>query len=281
MRTTSSRTTKVLLGEIDLHYLEGGTGVHLVLVHGALSDYRAWAFQVRVLARRHHVVSYSRRYHFPNRWQRMPPDYSLEAHSRDLLSLMDHLEMGRAHLVGSSFGACICLHLACECPERVVSLALAEPPLFSWLEEDAEGREHVEKFLREVWIPARERFQCGEAEAAVRVFADGVLGKGTFEELPKAVKSSMLENTAALEAELFGRSLIEELPRDRVDGLNTPAMVLVGQNSPPLFHRSAQLLASILPCEFGLVAGATHSLHSDNPAVFNEKLLKFLARVEG
>jgi pimeloyl-ACP methyl ester carboxylesterase len=48
-------------------YQENGTGMPLVLVHGAMNDYRCWNFQIPVFAAHYRVIAVSLRHYFPNR----------------------------------------------------------------------------------------------------------------------------------------------------------------------------------------------------------------------
>ena len=50
----------------DLAYIEQGSGGAVVFVHGSLSDFRSWVFQLEPFAQRYRGISYSRRYHYPN-----------------------------------------------------------------------------------------------------------------------------------------------------------------------------------------------------------------------
>jgi pimeloyl-ACP methyl ester carboxylesterase/membrane protein DedA with SNARE-associated domain len=52
------------------------------------------------------------------------PDYSIRAHARYLLQMMDRLNTPRAHFVGFSMGGGVILNLAEIAPERVASLTL-------------------------------------------------------------------------------------------------------------------------------------------------------------
>lgn len=52
------------------------------------------------------------------------PDYSIRAHARYLLELMDSLHVARAHLVGFSMGGGVVEEMARQAPDRVLSLTL-------------------------------------------------------------------------------------------------------------------------------------------------------------
>ena len=51
------------------------------------------------------------------------PDYSIKAHAKYLIALMDHLEIKKAHFVGFSLGGGVILHLYDDAPERVESVS--------------------------------------------------------------------------------------------------------------------------------------------------------------
>src|SRR5438552_11526071 len=82
---------KVRVNGTELHYVEQGEGDSLVFVHGGLGDFRTWGPQMGPFSGRYHVVSYSRRGHYPNAW---PEDYSsveMMPHVEDLAALIEKL----------------------------------------------------------------------------------------------------------------------------------------------------------------------------------------------
>jgi non-heme chloroperoxidase len=52
----------------ELYFIEKGFGQPIVLIHGTLSDFREWQLQIDKFAQNYHVISYSRRYAYPNQW---------------------------------------------------------------------------------------------------------------------------------------------------------------------------------------------------------------------
>ncbi|MDX1639273.1 MAG: alpha/beta hydrolase, partial [Balneolaceae bacterium] len=61
IKTTSVNST-------EIHYFECGDGAPVVFVHGGLGDYRNWIVQANHLSTNYHIISYSRRYHYQNKW---------------------------------------------------------------------------------------------------------------------------------------------------------------------------------------------------------------------
>ena len=59
-----------------------------ILLHGGLGDYRAWQPQMQTLSPRYRVISYSRRYHYPNENPLTAGDHSALNDAADLAGLI-------------------------------------------------------------------------------------------------------------------------------------------------------------------------------------------------
>ncbi len=116
---------KALINGITIHYQQVGHGPDVVLVHGITGSLAYWWVRtVPYLKDAYRVTTYDLRGHGHSD---MPPDgYTSADMAGDLLGLLDHLEIPRAHLVGHSFGGPIVLHTALLAPERVASLTLVD-----------------------------------------------------------------------------------------------------------------------------------------------------------
>jgi pimeloyl-ACP methyl ester carboxylesterase len=119
----------------ELYFVEKGVGQPIVLIHGSLSDFRDWQFQIDKFAQAYHVISYSRRYAYPNQWiGNGGDDNTIPNNVVDLVELIiKRLSLGPAHIIGHSYGAFIALYLAFEHPDLVKKLVLGEPPVISLL----------------------------------------------------------------------------------------------------------------------------------------------------
>jgi hypothetical protein len=125
----SALIKKVRVNGVELHYLDKGSGIPVVLIHGGLGDYREWNPQIERISSHYRVIAYSRRYNYPNNNAEIPPDHSAIVEARDLVALLDALKLERVHIVGYSYGALTALFFATEHPKRVRSLTMAEPPI--------------------------------------------------------------------------------------------------------------------------------------------------------
>jgi pimeloyl-ACP methyl ester carboxylesterase len=115
---------------IELAYDVQGQGEPVLFIHGAI-----WADFLRPLAEQPAFSGFQRiRYHRRGYGESGGPAGDFDMQAADIVALLDHLEVDRAHLIGHSEGAMIALVLAATHPDRVRSLALLEPlPSSSWL----------------------------------------------------------------------------------------------------------------------------------------------------
>ncbi len=185
---------------------------------------------------------------------------------------------GPVHLVGHSYGALVSLVLAAQRrPELVRTLVLGEPPLFLWLTTTPAGDALFAAFLADVWERARRTCQQGELEAGMRIFIDGVMGEGAFDQCPAPVQAEIMDNAAEMvELETPPDMVFSTLSREYVRGVSMPTLLLIGGLSLPVFRDVTDELARSLPqAELRVIPGASHDL--GDPATFTETVLGFLA----
>jgi pimeloyl-ACP methyl ester carboxylesterase len=101
------------------------TGAPLVLaIHGITSTSRTWLATGRALGDRATLLAVDLRGR--GRSAGLPPVVGLDAHVRDMVAVLDAVELGRAVVVGHSLGAYIAARLATSHPERVARLVLVD-----------------------------------------------------------------------------------------------------------------------------------------------------------
>jgi 3-oxoadipate enol-lactonase len=105
-------------GTILTHRVDGD-GAALLLLNGGLMSVAAWDPLMARLTERYQVI----RCDFRGQLLSPGPAHDdLADHARDLVSLLDHLDVREAHVVGPSFGAEVALILAARFPAYVRSL---------------------------------------------------------------------------------------------------------------------------------------------------------------
>ena len=104
-------------------YRMDGKGQPLGLIMGLGGRKENWKPQIRAFKRQFRVIT------FDNRGvggsSHLPGPITIEAMVSDTLALLDHLEIGRAHILGYSLGGIVAQEIAISHPERVSKLILA------------------------------------------------------------------------------------------------------------------------------------------------------------
>lgn len=110
-------------------YLEVATAGPLdappvLFVHGNGPNCRQFAPQFSTLADRYRLIAPSLRGHGGSDRPETPTieDFSIARLAADVVAVLDHLEVGRAHLVGNSLGGLIGFELATTRPDRLTTL---------------------------------------------------------------------------------------------------------------------------------------------------------------
>jgi len=103
---------RVALNGVELYYEDSGSGVPVVFCHEFAGDYRSWDPQVRALGRSYRCITYNYRGFPPSSVPDTPEAYSEDHLIQDLRSLLEHLKLERAHVVGFSMGGSVVLNFA-------------------------------------------------------------------------------------------------------------------------------------------------------------------------
>src|SRR5688572_5519059 len=113
-------TVKVRNGEI--YYEESGSGEPVVLMAGLGHGAAYFEKTLPLIAGAGRAVAIDPR--GVGRSTSKREDYSVESWAQDVADLIDVLGAPRAHLVGSSLGACVAMQAAVDFPKRVASLTV-------------------------------------------------------------------------------------------------------------------------------------------------------------
>jgi len=270
---------EIRVNDAMLNYSEHGTGEPVIFVHGTLGDYRTWDGQIEAFSKKYHVISYSRRYHFPNPWPQDDSSFSVTVHARDLATFIKALKVGKVHLVGHSFGAFISLLVARDSPELVRSLTLGEPPVWPLFGKASQGDSLVQFFVARSIIPSAKAFQNGDDMEGLRLFFNGVLGDGAFEGLPPEGRSNLMENVRELKGANMDTNIFPAFGCEDARKVSVRTLLLDGELSPKMFTLVQNILEQCLPNkERATIPAASHGLEYENPQAFNERVLTFLAQ---
>lgn len=255
-----------------LAYVERGSGPTVVLVHGALNDYRTWSPQIEPLSSRFRVVAISLRHYYPEPWKG-DGEFSMQAHSKDVVAFIERLGAGPVALVGWSRGGYVAAEVATMRPDLVRRLVLLDPGLNSLLPRPGGAPAEDTRAIRA--RGTEPYFRRGEMEEGLQFFFDDINGAGAWSRLAEDQRQLRRENAWTVvgkpgDVELIG---CEDLRR-----LKMPVLLMQGENSPPLFKRIHGLaLECMSSARHVVIPKAPHQMHQGNPAAVNAELAKFLS----
>src|SRR5687767_12842724 len=139
---------------VKLWYEETGAGQPVVFVHEFAADHRSWERQMRHFGQRYRCITYGARGYPPSDVPEKAESYSQERATDDILAVMDHLKIDKAHIVGLSMGGFASLHFGLRHPKRALSLVVAGVGYGAEKDQQA-------KFKAEVGVVAKSLLQEG------------------------------------------------------------------------------------------------------------------------
>lgn len=273
-KTSIAGGKTVSINGAEINYFDAGSGATVVFVHGSPGDYRSMGALFTALSSRYHVVTYSRRYHYPNYSTGKENDYNYEQHVRDLAEFLHKLGVGPVHLVGDAYGATVAGMLAAREPAIVRTVTLMDPGYDGFLDPI---RAEAAKYARdEIYNIARKALRRERPEQALNVYMDWSLGSGTWYGLGPDLQLHMKQNAKALQDQVE----LNEAPKfgcAEARGIKAPLLLLTAERSAPNY---LSIIGGIASCTTGsqklIVPNSGHGMVRDNPNGIAQALRAFL-----
>lgn len=179
-------------------------------------------------------------------------------------------------LIGHSFGATVALRIAVETPELVRSLTMIEPVYFA--AAIADEPELMTQYKRDS-APLDAAFAAGDEREAARVF-NRDWGDGTpWDTLPERMQDHMTRLVHYVPASAAFLHYDSAGLLDRLQDAAMPAVLIEGDQSPPMSGKVAASLAKRLPDVARVVInGAGHMLPVTHPEAVAPHVRALLAR---
>ena len=225
------------------------------------------------------MISYSRRYHYPNANRLTCTHYSALTDAEDLAGLIAVLRLGPVHLVGTSYGAFTALAFAINHPEKVQTMVLAEPPVLQWAKSTARGDSLYQEFMTTVHKPAGKAFAAGDSVGAMRILINRFDGPGAFDSRPPDRRRTVMQNARFFQAVTTSADPFPNLAREKIGRLPMPVLIVRGAHTKELDILVSEELARTIPkAKKAIIPQAGHGSPRQNPTGFNEAVLMFLEK---
>ncbi|HEY3391115.1 MAG TPA: alpha/beta fold hydrolase [Lacipirellulaceae bacterium] len=266
---------RAALSTVELAYVDGGTGLPVLLVHGFPLDHTMWNAQIEALADRCRVIAPDLRGFGQSPLGDADPNVgvSMERYADDLVELLDSLAIREPIvLVGFSMGGYVAWQFARKHANRLRALVQCDTKAIADTDEARAVRLKMAEQISE-WGSAR----------VAEMMGPKLLAKRSFDAKPEVVAAvrRVVENTspAAIAAAQRGMAARPDVT-SLLPSIRVPTLVLVGQEdaiSPPAEMR---YIASAIPnSQFVEISGAGHMTTMENPQAVNAALGSFLEEI--
>ncbi len=260
------------LSGIRLYYQVRGQGEALVLVPGMGADHFSWFRQLSAFQKHYRVIIFDPR--GIGKSSRPKEPYAFKALADDVAGLMDHLGIGKAHILGQSLGGIVAQETAIDYPDRVLKLVLVS----TLAGGDTEA---VSPDIVKTFGPSD-----GTGAAGSSVVDTGKTMKAliamTFNRWPyrKAlqigsrlfVKPEMFAGLSDQVAAMAGHTTL-----DLLHLIQARTLVITGSADRIIRPVASELLASRIPgASLVMVKGGSHGFNLEMAGRFNREVLDFL-----
>ncbi len=240
----------------------------MVLLHSGVCDRRMWAAQAESLKDTYRVIRPDLR----GFGETALPSEQF-SFADDIIDMLDHLDVERSVLVGSSLGGRVALEVAVTHPDRVVALLLLCPAL-----RGVDATPDAEAFAAE----EDRLLGLGDVQAAVDLNVATWLGPAASEECRVLVRDMQLH---AFEVQLVAESNSPGPECSSVDvaleQISVPTLVVSGGLDMDHFQHIAQhLVRNIAGARLETLEWAAHLPSLERPNDANALIIRFLADCE-
>lgn len=264
---------------IKLHVEEAGAGTPIVFVHEFGGDHRSFEPQMRFFSRRHHVVTFAARGYPPSDVPQDVASYSQARAVDDIIAVMDHLGLEKAHIVGVSMGGFATVHFGLTYPDRALSLTVAGAGY---------GAEKAfEDFFRGVSEKVAVQFEAQGAEPFSHIYGFAASRIPFLVKDPRghAEFRRMLGEHSAKGSANTMRGVQMQRPslydlEDRLKAMTVPTLIISGDEDDHCLQ-PALFMKRTIPASGVLVLPKTgHTINLEEPDLFNRAVADFIAQAE-
>lgn len=261
--------TEIIGGSPRLAVDHAGEGELLIFMHGIGGNRTNWHDQLPAFSRHFHAVAWDARGYGDSDDYEGALDFT--DYADDVVRVIDHFGVERAHLVGLSMGGRIAMDFAVRYPERLLTLTLCDTHL-GFANMPQPKKEEFIRLRKEPLTSGKEPKDIAEPVART------LIGPNASE----AVFQRLVESMSRLHKESYIKSIEASVNMDTrsdIGSIRVPTHVVVGgadRLTPPETARA--IADEIKGAELTVIGDAGHLANIEKPQEFNEAVLGFLQR---
>jgi pimeloyl-ACP methyl ester carboxylesterase len=264
---------------VRLYYEETGSGTPVIFVHEYAGDHRAWEPQMRHFGQRYRAITYAARGYPPSDVPADVSKYSQVRAADDIGSVLDHLKIDKAHIVGLSMGGFATLHFGFRHPGRALSLVVAGCGYGAEKGQQERFRaeaEAIAKFIDDNDISV---FAEKYAYGPTRVQFENKDPRGFAEFKQQLGEHSKLgARNTQLGVQRERPSLYDLI--DDMKRLTVPTLVLTGDEDWPCLQPALLMKQNIPTAALSVMPNCGHTINIEDPDQFNRIVGDFLLQVD-
>lgn len=238
---------------VPIHYVDRGQGPPVVLIHGFTgSAVRHWEAPGVIQALEsagYRVIAMDCRGHGESGKPHDVKQYGSEMVG-DVIRLLDHLKIDRAHIVGYSMGGAIASQLLIKHPGRLLTVTMLGA---GWAGDNL-------KPLGAQFVAMAEGFDKKDASWLIRGVSAGAPKEPTPEEVAAANAALFARNDAeALAAAARSLLPLYEVSAESLRAVSLPVLAICGEQDALNVPMVKQMAATVRGMEVVWLPGATHA----------------------
>jgi pimeloyl-ACP methyl ester carboxylesterase len=264
---------------VRLHYEECGTGTPVIFVHEFAGDHRSWEPQMQHFGRRYRAICYAARGYKPSDVPEDVAKYSQARAADDILSVLDHLKIAKAHVVGLSMGGFATLHFGFRHPDRALSLCVAGCGYGAEKGQREKFRAEAEAIAKFLDESTPEAFAEKYAYGPTRVQFENNNPRG-FAEFKRVLadQPTLGRRNTQLGVQRERPSLYDLV--DEMKALTVPTLILTGDEDWPCLQPALLMKQTIPSSALSVMPNCGHTINIEDPDQFNRLVGDFLTQVD-
>ena len=269
---------KAKIRDIELYYevhgptlLPAGQADPLLLIMGLGANATSWEMQVPDFSREYRVIAFDNR--GAGRTVKPQSPYTIPQMAQDAIGLLDHLEIGAAHVFGMSMGGMIAQELALRHPQRVRALVLGGT-MAGGPNAVMAGRQLMQQWASTALLPQEQAIEKG----LQFLYSEEFIANNKERLMKRALELGHLQAPLdALQRQVM--AVVQFNAYDRLADIKAPTLIITGKDDKIVPSENSRILAERIPgAELVELEVVGHGFLGELPAEANSIVLDFLRR---